>query len=714
MNDILVLLQWYSVLLVAGVLFFPITAQIFSSFPDRGYIFSKIISITITAYLVFLFGTLKLLPFTEPVTYGIFLSLGVLNLLFFKWKKPFQVSKPLVLLVLIEELLFFVALAIWTYIRAHEPSINGLEKFMDFGFINSIMRSEYFPPTDMWFPPLPINYYYFGHLLTAVLTKLSYLPTNFTYNLMVSTLFAFCISGSFSIGFAAAKLFNLSSLRSGVAGIISGLLVAVGGNTHTIYSLFTAYQPAENPVPFWQLAFRPLEIFSNNGYWYPNATRYIPNTIHEFPLYSFVVSDLHGHVLDIPIVITCVALLLQLFVSKKYSVFYGVFLGFLLSVMYMTNVLDFGIYTVLSCTVIAFLLYQKSKRDSKKKNSDKKSHESAYNYFFSFLKIIGTILISAFVFALPFSIHFKPFASGVGVLCAPKILTNIGSIGPLLFEADHCQRSEWWMLLTLYAFFYFFVFVLIFNFWRDKKSRLKQSYVFMIILSFVATLFIIIPEFAYIKDIYPDHYRANTMFKLTYQSFIMLSLVSGFVISAVVIKKKNIILSLITILLLSIVLMYPRFAVYSYYNSLLEYSGIDGTAYLKNRYPDDYKAINWINSNISGQPVILESQGDSYTDHARISSNTGLPTVLGWTVHEWLWRGSYDVPAPRITDIQTLYETTDLTVSKNLINKHKIEYIYVGNLEREKYANISEIKFFSLGNIIFQNDTVRIYQIKTN
>ena len=57
----------------------------------------------------------------------------------------------------------------------------------------------------------------------------------------------------------------------------------------------------ENPVPFWHL---PLSIqFFPNMYWYPNATRFIHNTIHEFPLYSFVVSDLHGHVLDIPIVL---------------------------------------------------------------------------------------------------------------------------------------------------------------------------------------------------------------------------------------------------------------------------------------------------------------------------------------------------------------------------------------------------------------------------
>ena len=44
-------------------------------------------------------------------------------------------------------------------------------------------------------------------------------------------------------------------------------------------------------------------------YWYPNATRFIPKTIHEFPSYSYVVADLHGHVYDIPFVLLSISIL---------------------------------------------------------------------------------------------------------------------------------------------------------------------------------------------------------------------------------------------------------------------------------------------------------------------------------------------------------------------------------------------------------------------
>src|SRR5207244_756997 len=143
-----------------------------------------------------------------------------------------------------------------------------------------------------------------------------------------------------------------------ISGILTALLVTFAGNLHILYGFFKAYG-AEKPQPFWELPFMPLTF--PNSYWYPNATRYIHNTIHEFPIYSWVVADLHGHVLDIPFVLLTIALLLSLFMKSeirnpksetnhndkniKYKKFSNfdirasnlVLIGFLLAVMYMTN-----------------------------------------------------------------------------------------------------------------------------------------------------------------------------------------------------------------------------------------------------------------------------------------------------------------------------------------------------------------------------------------
>src|SRR3989338_2811461 len=95
-------------------------------------------------------------------------------------------------------------------------------------------------------------------------------------------------------------------------GFVTAFLVSLAGNLHVIYAFFKPYN-VENPKPFWEL---PFSLVQTNSYWYANATRFIPFTIHEFPLYSWVVSDLHGHVLDIPFVLLTLAILLNLLLSS--------------------------------------------------------------------------------------------------------------------------------------------------------------------------------------------------------------------------------------------------------------------------------------------------------------------------------------------------------------------------------------------------------------
>ena len=138
---------------------------------------------------------------------------------------------------------------------------------------------------------------------------------------------------------------------------------------------------------------------------------------------------------------------------------------------------------------------------------------------------------------------------------------------------------------------------------------------------------------------------------------------------------------------------------------------MDGLSYLSPLYPSDYQAIIWLRENIKGQPIILEAQGDSYTDFARVSSNTGLPTVIGWPVHEWLWRGSYDEAGKRSADVTTLYENPDLKLTQDLLKKYNVQYVFVGALEKQKYQKLYEEKFNSLGKIIFQDGPTKIYQL---
>lgn len=677
-------IQWWFVLVLIGLLFLPLTFLIFHNFFDKGYIFSKIIGLVLLTYTVWLLGSLKILAFNNYTIYSLIGLFLIINS-YIAFKTNFLNSiRRYWKIILLEELLFLAGLLFWSFVKAHEPSIHGLEKYMDFGFINSILRTDYFPPKDLWLSPGSINYYYFGHIIVALLTKLSLLDSVVTFNLMVATLFAITLVSSFSIG---GNLVHLSSdsakkIQIFLFGAIAAFLVTMGGNLHTIYAFFQNYN-VDHPIPFWQL--KP--IMNSSGYWYPNATRFIPYTIHEFPIYSFVVSDLHGHVLDIPIVLLTIALLVSFYCNGKKYLEYSLGIGFLIGVMLMTNILDGPIYVL----AFALILFFKNRG--------------------FLLKGLLLTMVAAIVFSLPFWINFKPFGSGIGVLCAPDFLTQINKAGPLLFEKDHCAHSPWWMLLILYGFPFFVTIV----FLVKLKQGINQTDRLILLFLAFATILLAIPEFVYVKDIYPLHYRANTVFKFHFQAFIILALSSSYMIFRILQNFKfslfNLVYLPIIYFLSMLVIIYPYFAIKSYYGDLKNYQGLNGLRYLSPLYPSDYDAINWIRANTKGQPVILEATGDSYTDFARVSANTGLPTVLGWYVHEWLWRGETAEENIRVEDIKTLYQSADLEQTKQLLKKYNVSLVFIGTLEKQKYPQLNENKFYSLGRVIFQEADTKIFKL---
>ncbi|MEK6878764.1 MAG: DUF2298 domain-containing protein, partial [Nanoarchaeota archaeon] len=110
----------------------------------------------------------------------------------------------------------------------------------------------------------------------------------------------------------------------------------------------------------------------------------------------------------------------------------------------------------------------------------------------------------------------------------PEFLVN-KKIGPILFESNHCDRSPLWMLSIIYGFFY----LTILGFVLKKYREFSKIDFLVLALCFASTVLILIPEQLYVKDIYPSHYRANTVFKFGYQAFIILSLMSGYMLVSI-------------------------------------------------------------------------------------------------------------------------------------------------------------------------------------
>lgn len=719
-SDIFTIFYWWLMTVFLAGLSLPLTFKIFDKFWDKGWIFAKTASFLIISYLAFIFGRIRVLPFYRETLFLIIIVLAAANIYWLNQgknkQKIIKIFKDNWQTFAWQEGMFLIMLTFWSLIRGFDPAIEGLEKFMDQGFVNAILRSKWFPPQDMWFAGQPINYYYFGHLIAAVLTKISGLASAITYNLMMATIFAQAFTGTFSIASnlihsiivkPTKKLTKQITRKIVIGGLISAMLLTLGGNLHTI--TYVIKDGADQ-------------------YWYPDATRFIgynpPNPkdacIHEFPMYSFVVSDLHGHVNDIPVVLLFLAVLLSFGLvlkegykgsdSRQQSLtspafggrvgFWILPLGFLLAVMFKTSSWEFPIYGLVFGVFIFLILISQLKKLDRQKIIQVIKETFLYGI---------VILLLSVVFVLPFALSFDPMTEGIRFVDA---------------------NSLWWQLLILWGFFWFVTLSFwIFLFYKNKERdsslaesrrvsawlKMKTSDMFVLAITICASILIIIPEIIYVKDIYiHEHHRSNTMFKLVYQSFIMYSIAAGYIFIRIKegLKNKLLVTAFLLLFTAGFVshMIYPYFSIKGYYGDLKNYQGIYGMNFLEERYPDNYEAVLWMNKNIDGQPVILEAVGESYTIYNHFSAMTGLPTIQGWTVHQWLWRGSYDPVGRRVQEVETIYQGGEIE-AEQLLKKYQVEYVIIGPLEMEKYPELDRDRFSKWGRPVFTSGETIIYQM---
>ncbi len=721
-NDCFLVFKWWLYILLIGILFLPIGQKYFRSFFDKGYGFSKVIGIIVLSYSSWLLasiglsGTGRIHAFIPVIIFlpaAVFLytrpeALGILKEN--KW--------PMVL----EELLFLLMLFFWSYVRGLQPDIYGLEKFMDFGFVNAILRSDSMPPMDIWFAGKGINYYYFGHYICAYLTRLSGIQSYHTYNLMLATLFALSFLLTFSLSANLLHLLRRYSMRRLVlAGLIAATLLSFGGNLH---SFIYGYG-----VPMYYKATNTVQ--EGPKYFYPDSTRYIgydpetnDKTIHEFPSYSFIVSDLHGHVSDIPIVLTFQALLLSCFGAAdgigRLGVSKSMLFGLLLSVIYMTNTWDFPIYITV---FIILMLYRNIDTEHKLWGAEEaKGRFRLGRPFLKTIVVTAAIIALSQVFSIPFSLKFEGISAGIGLV---RYRTPLYQLAIL-----------WGYQLLLITAFLMFLTIHTRNRMRLNQRNESSLYtkepwtmrllrniaspdMICLLLCCCGLGLLLIPEVVYVSDIYSHSYhRANTMFKLTYQAFIMFCIVAGHIIVRIpsAINRRSIksaaAIALVLIYLLP--MSYFTLASKGYYTSLKpwNYKGLDGLQFINQKMPEDYKVIGWLNEHIKGQPVILEANGESYSDFCRISMATGLPTVQGWYVHEWLWRNDSAEPQRRGEEVKTVYESGNMDKSMDILKKYKVEYIIIGDLEREKFQAIDEDKLISFGEVVFEVGDTKVVRIQ--
>ena len=723
-GDVWTFWTWYLLALVLGAAAMPLTGRLFRRFQDRGWMFSKVTAIAVSGFLTWFLVAVKIIKFTTMTCIVVTLVCAAASLILYcrEQKAGFECIPFAHLdLVYAEELLFFAVFLLWTYFAGFHPAAYGTEKFMDYGFMEAMMRSKTLPATDLWYSQGKINYYYGGQYFAVFLTKLSGAKVELTYNLMRTFVAGLAFAMPFSLvhQMVTDRLGKTGSrwkkALPSVTGILAGISVSIAGNMH--------YVVYGQIIPFIQ----KLKGEEVSSYWFPDATRYIgfnpdveDKTIHEFPCYSFVLGDLHAHVVDIMFVLLLLGLLYAWMKKVRTTELSGESMsrrkfwkrqllmpqllatGALLGMFHWTNYWDFVIYFVVTCGAALFMniIGQKGKIRWALGVTAAQAAE---------------VLILATVIILPFTLQFDTSNMVQGIALAqhhslphqllvlwglPGILTILFVVSLLIEKLRGAEQKSLYHLLT--------------------SIRLPD--LFAVLMGLCAIGLVLIPELVYVRDIYENgNARANTMFKLTYQAYIMFGMTMIYAIFRLLIIGKNKILKVLAFIGLFFFVWtcgYFGNSVHSWFGEVWkpsQYKGLNATAFLETDFPEDVNGIRWLKENISDAPVVLEANGDSYSEYERVSAMTGLPTIMGWYVHEWLWRGNLSDLNAKIEEIQEIYTSTDATRVKELLEEYNVSYIFVGSCERNKYgADMNNDLLKSLGEVVFQDSEYPTYIVKIN
>ena len=690
-EDMTPAVKWWGMMLVLGIAAWPLCAKIFSSFTDKGYVFGKILGGLIPAWIMWFLGSLRLLKFGSAAVILITLlsaaGFWLLSQFVFKKQTAELLKEIPIETVLIREAIFTAAFVFFCYVKCNNPDAFGTERMMDYGFMQSIFRTEYFPPEDFWFAGENLNYYYFGQYFCTFLTKLSINTVDYGYNLSLAMCFALCLSFAFSLVYQLMLGHSADKRKAAVAGTLAAMVLPGAASMH--YILFNFLVPWA-----WDILAIPGD---KPSYWYADSTRYIgyhpetnDRTAHEYPAYSFLLGDLHAHVINIFVVLTILAILYAWIKDNEEEGQGSVFacelkkprlwvLSFLTGICVMENFWDFPIYFVVSGAILLALNLRRQIRPLRVVSA-------------TMLQGVVVMLMSLII-SLPFQLSFKAMANGIA------LAENHTPIYQLVIL--------WALPLSLLTGFAIGV---IKNCKGDSVRNWLRSFetadIYVLLTGLCGAGLILIPEIIYIVDIYSgDFKRFNTMFKLSYQAFILLNLMMCYVVGRFVMKpdgakqrKWGIIAGILLICCCGYFVTALRMSA----GNILEegnYKGLRADAYIEREDPMDSDAVYWARENIPSGSVVLEANGDSYTIYNRVSVITGLPTVLGWHTHEWLWHNDLSPVDKRVELVRRMFVDAD----KELMTEYGVDYIFVGFCEYEKYGDwgldIESLK--ELGEVVY-------------
>jgi YYY domain-containing protein len=763
---------WYVFIFLLGLVAYPITRSALAGFRQYAYPLSRIVGLALLAWISWMGGSVGI-PYTR-VSIGVALAIiavagfGLWMLRRDQFKAEWNSSRKFFTLV---EVIFLVFFLIDLLIRLGNSDMwhpsKGGERPMDFSYFNAVLKSTSFPPYDPWFAGGYINYYYYGFVLAGTSVKLLGIVPSIAYNFILPTWFAMIAIGAFTIGWNLVKgdRLNVADEEPStfdlqlVTGLTASTFAILLGNLGTVQMIFRALQRMAAPggivpddvtfVQRWTWVFKGIYLLFNNvmlpigrGEWYWNPSRVIPsgpgNEITEFPLFTLLYSDLHAHMLVMPLTLFIIAWAVSFIKSRAQMSRTEWIASFAIGALMIgalkpTNTWD--LYTFFPFAALAAIYA--INRHFEWKNLFRLPNWLG-RALLSIAFVVGLYLLGKVMY-LPFDYWYSQTYNSIDPWTASR--TPLSSYfthwGLFLFiitawliwevrewmaatPVSHLKKLGDYPLLIeigLAAVLALFIFFMLEGVWvalvayplaiiagllmlRPDMPGVKRAVLLMIGTGLALTLAV------EVITLHGDIGRMNTIFKLYMQVWMLFAVSAAAAFGWLLDEfpywrmRWSALYQTGLYLLLAGAFLFTVTATTDKINDRITDSSprtLDGMTYMNYaQYYDggmmdlsqDYRAIRWMQDNVQGSPVIVEANCTEYRWCTRFTIYTGLPGVVGWNWHQRQQRGFASMEVQqRVDAIGLFYTTPDIESARAFLAKYQVKYIVVGQLERNIYPS---------------------------
>jgi YYY domain-containing protein len=754
---------WWLTYVGLGLFGLPVAARCCSSLPGRGAGFSLTIAVTIIALVAFWVGFLALgwvALLAGLVALAVCAVLAV--------RAGVDIDRRAAAEALVVFTLVYLALIA---VRAVDPGITPHgEKFLDFGLMVSLYRAPSLPPEDFWFSGKSIIYYYGGHFLASLLTRLTGTHPWYGFNLSMAGFYGMLAAGVYELAGSVAvgrsqRGDSSSPLQNGhtrlLAGATAVFFTVCASNLSTAVRLLVRRLPAavrDEAARVFASVHSELSVQQvldpiPPEYPFKIAGRIMPGLYNPFPLFAIVRGDIRPYLLSTPFLVVVAGLCYAYYctpaaaVRRRRALVFGAVptvAGFMATV----NTWSFAVVCGLVWLTLTFaptrlrsLLPAGSAADVDS-FIDGVATDTPRGALARTVGALGLAAVAAIVgvlVALPFFLGpIRSAPSSPLVTVAAEARSSLGALllihGAFLavFVAYYLgrTRSRWTGGAAIAGLLWFVALVVL------VPETLAPLALFAPLLVvgwyFVATDrtgfegvlivaglgLVLLVELVYVKE--GGMGRFNTVVKTYMPTWIFWASAAGVLLPRLVRgrgawswSRRQQVGSVLVALLMVSTAAFGGIALGSHFTEPgqpnVENPTLDGMAAAERNIPGQVEAIRWL-YNRTGRPNMVSAPAwRVYRWSASpAASLTGIPTVVGVS-HEAQYRGRQTY-VKRVRVVNTIYLGSDEQRAA-LLERYNVRYIYVSPIERIRYGDIRPFSTLRGVSVAFQAGNVTIYAV---